>query len=235
MPTLRLLYTKSGYMKFLGHLELMKCFERTFRLHQWPLKFSEGFNPHPKMTFASPLSVGYESQYEVMEVELKNEWAISELKKINFPEGIEIKEARYVSHKTSLMGSVAYSEYLIKMEYDDKPIFASNIRDLLDSFVGQDEINYEKKSKRGKVRHINAKEQMLKCSHVFSDNQEIIIRATLQTSSQGNLKPELLARLFAQYLGNEEQLTGIRVERLMLFYQDEKTQEISPLFDMLDD
>ena len=128
MMTLRIKYTKEKYMKFLGHLELMKLFERIFRLHRYPLKFSEGFNPRPKMTFASPLSVGYASKGEVMEVVLDAFMPIERVLNTKFPDGIKVLDATYVETKKSLMGSIHHSEYLIKVE------LRQNIPEILTQF-----------------------------------------------------------------------------------------------------
>ena len=110
MITLRIVYTKEGYMAFLGHLELMKLFERVFRFNKVPLKFSEGFNPIPRMTFAAPLSVGYSSKYEVMEVLLEKEMPIEQVKTMQFPDGIKVVDASYVQSKKSLMAALSHAE-----------------------------------------------------------------------------------------------------------------------------
>jgi len=64
-------YTKEDRLKFISHLELIRVIERALRRGNIPLKFSEGFNPHPKISFAAPLSVGVSSQGEYMTVEVE--------------------------------------------------------------------------------------------------------------------------------------------------------------------
>lgn len=79
----------------------MKLFERIFRFNKLPLKYSEGFSPIPKMTFASPLSVGYSSKCEIMEVILDKEVPLEHIKNLKFPDGISILDANYVQSKVA--------------------------------------------------------------------------------------------------------------------------------------
>jgi len=215
--TLRIKYTKEKYMKFLGHLELLKLFERIFRLHQYPLKFSEGFNPRPKMTFASPLSVGYASKGEVMEVVLDEMMPLENVMNTKFPDGIEVLDAIYVDTKKSLMASIHHSEYLIKVELNQN---VSEIAMQFEHFINQENIWYKKKSKKGTIRDIDAKPQLISSKMIYSEENEFVIRCQLQTSSQGNLNPETLIQCFLEYLQLDGQAEAILVERLAMFTDD---------------
>lgn len=224
MVTLRIKYTKENYMKFLGHLELMKLFERVFRRHKYPLKFSEGFNPHPKMTFASPLSVGYSSKCEIMEVALTRELTIEEVKRTVFPDGIKILDALYVDTKKSLMGSIDASEYFINVATDQVP---ETVEDSLGQFLSQDHIFYEKLNKKGKAREVDAKSQINSASIIYKDAKEFTLRCDLQTNSQGNLNPELFVKLFFEFMGKQEDQFSVEVERINMFDENH-----NPLFMM---
>jgi radical SAM-linked protein len=65
----RLHYTKRGKVRFLGHRDVARNLERAFRITQLPLVFSEGFNPHPKISFGLALTTGFESEAEYVDVE----------------------------------------------------------------------------------------------------------------------------------------------------------------------
>lgn len=225
MVTLRIRYTKTQYMKYLGHLELMKLFERVFRRHQYPLKFSEGFNPHPKMTFASPLSVGYATKGDLMEVILTEEMPIEKVLATTFPDGIEILDAKYIESKTSLMAGIDSSEYLINVELQT-PI--SDLEGQFEHFLSQDAINYEKKNKRGQMRIIDAKAQIYKAKIIYEENGEFTLRCTLKTSSQGNLNPETFVKAFLKFCRQPDESALILVERLAMFDAAHK-----PLFDLI--
>lgn len=218
MVTLRIVYKKQKYMRFLSHLELMKLFERVFRLNKLPLKFSEGFNPHPKMTFASPLSVGFSSQYEIMEVQLNEKMDLDRILAMKFPDGIEAIKAAYVETKTSLMASIGFSEYFLKVELEEESNIAS-IKERVDAFLNQSEILYEKKTKKGTLKSVNALEQCKGLMLAHQNENEIILRAILASSSEGSLNPVLLAKLFLDFLGVNGE---IEVERIKMLDKDLK-------------
>jgi radical SAM-linked protein len=67
---LRLGYAKLGKVRFISHRDVARAFERAFRVGEWPLAFTEGFSPHPKVSFGLALSTGYESDTEYLDVEL---------------------------------------------------------------------------------------------------------------------------------------------------------------------
>jgi radical SAM-linked protein len=211
-------------MKFLGHLELMKLFERVFRRHKYPLKFSEGFNPHPKMTFASPLSVGYATKGDLMEVILTEMMPIETVLQTAFPEGIQIIEAKYVDSKTALMAGIDSSEYLLNVELK---VAISDLAEQFEHFLTQETILYEKKNKRGQVRSVDAKPQIYSAKLIFEEDGEFTIRCLLKTSSQGNLNPEVFVKTFLKFCRQPEETAVILVERLAMFDEAKK-----PLYDL---
>jgi len=76
---------------FLSHLDLMRLMERAFRRANLPLAFSEGFNPHPRVSFASALAVGVTSEGEYLDVQLRENIPIQEVQKrlnMALPSGI---------------------------------------------------------------------------------------------------------------------------------------------------
>ena len=66
----RIKFSKNGPLKFIGHLDVMRYFQKAIRRSSIPIAYSEGFNPHQIMSFASPLSVGHTSQGEYMDIEV---------------------------------------------------------------------------------------------------------------------------------------------------------------------
>lgn len=231
MITLRILYTKEKYMCFLGHLEVMKLFERIFRFNNLPLKYSEGFSPIPKMTFASPLSVGYSSTCEIMEVVLDREIPLEQVKNIRFPDGIRILDAAYVNSKKSLMASLSHAEYLIKIEFDGK-IEQLPIDEWIENFLSTPEVNYEKKAKNGKMRTLNIIEFIHALKLIYKGENELIVRATLQSGSIGSLNPETLIRVMHTHFKMQQGISNIRVEKLGLFYNVDGA--LKPLFHLQD-
>lgn len=67
----RVRFSKTGSSRFLGHLDVMRYFQKAFRRAELPLAFSEGYHPHPLLSFAQPLSLSYTSNGEYFDMELK--------------------------------------------------------------------------------------------------------------------------------------------------------------------
>lgn len=220
METLRIMYTKTGYLRFLGHLELMKLFERVFRLNHLPLKFSEGFNPIPKLTFAAPLSVGLSTEGDVMEVQLTEAVPLLDVMKIQFPEGIEIKAARFVDAGPSLMSKVAFSKYRLTFSFEEaKEMTALNPKHRLGELLGAETLLYNKKTKRGGEKSINMLEQIRGVDWVSQSEGSFCIEATLQTGSQGSLNPQMFIDAFFE---NSIQPTSVEILRTALLYEGDE-------------
>ncbi len=86
-------FTKSGTQVFLGHLDIMRLFEKALQRSRLKIRFTEGFNPKPRLEFAHPLSLGIESEGEIAAVETDHEYLPEEfMKRLNnaLPEGISI-------------------------------------------------------------------------------------------------------------------------------------------------
>ena len=200
-------------MAFLGHLELMKLFERIFRFNKLPLSYSGGFSPIPKMTFASPLSVGYSSQCEIMEVQLDCEVSIESVLTMKFPDGIKAIDAKYVETKKSLMASLSHSEFLIKVEFK-QPIAQLPIDEWIVNFLQAGEVTFEKKAKNGNMRTLNVLEYIESLKLVYKMENDIILRAVLQTGSQGSLNPEKLVEVMVKYFQMTQEVETIRIEQI---------------------
>ena len=80
----RIRFEKTGIMRYVGHLDLMRFFQKAVKRSNLPIRYSEGFNPHQIMSFASPLGVGLTSEGEYMDIDLKEQVdAASALKALN--------------------------------------------------------------------------------------------------------------------------------------------------------
>lgn len=92
----RILFKKEGRAKYISHLDIMRTMQRVFIRAGVKIKHTEGYNPHPYMAFALPLSVGTESDCELMDFTLVSGAKLEELPELlteNAPEGITVLEA----------------------------------------------------------------------------------------------------------------------------------------------
>ena len=141
-------FTKSGLSRFLSHKDLMRHFETLFRIGNINLLMSEGFNPHPRFQFSSALSLGIESECEILEFLTAEEYSVEDLEsrlKISTTSqlgrknhaDLKIKRIRRCTNakKVSLFNNLAMTQYLLP--YDTS----------FESKVSQDIQNFEKMEK----------------------------------------------------------------------------------------
>lgn len=92
-------FSKKGFLKYISHLDLMRLFMRALRRAQLPIKITQGFNPHPKLSIKRALKLGLESDNEEGAIVLRELIAPEDFKERlqrQLPQGINIKEV-YVS------------------------------------------------------------------------------------------------------------------------------------------
>ena len=132
----RFVFEKTGRLKFISHLDLLRTMQRVFARAEMPIEYSQGFNPHPQMTFALPLSVGMESVCEILDVRLTRPIDCeAEKEKINatMPECLKLHEIYLPERKAS---EVRFAEYVIALSYGSDSERANEIlQTLFDSPV----------------------------------------------------------------------------------------------------
>lgn len=220
-------FTKLGYLKFISHLDLVDLFQRTLFQNKVDVKFSEGFNPHPRMSIAYPLPLGIESNSEYMEIYLNSEVDLDDfVNKMNerLPIGIKIVEAKYdddesISNKVK---SVVYAFKLLNTFYDkNKDI---DLARELDKINDMDDVEIERKRKKGKKRIFvkeNAKDYLNRLE--FKDDA---IYAYIKMSENGSLKPALIFDILNKYTDIVMDELDIDLERIGLYQDEEGLKEI---------
>ena len=147
MDKLRLRFSKTGRAVYISHLDLMHTMQRAFSRAGYALKYSEGFNPHPQISIALPLSVGAASRCELMDFKLREDADLAQLPgrlTAVMPEGIKILEAYEPERKTA---ALKWLQVEGVFEYDARDPAA--MAEALRAFYEQDSIVITKKTKRG--------------------------------------------------------------------------------------
>jgi radical SAM-linked protein len=202
-------FTKEEIIKYTSHLDMVRMFKRAFQRSGIRLVFSAGFNPHPKMTIAQPLSLGYTSVGEWIEFETVNEIAPDEVKTILagvLPPGIKILEISEMQPEEKSLASRCYAaEYTIAMCLDHAVPENKNLRDRLEGnlhaedFLSQMNIIVQKKS----MKHKNYVEvdikPMIHYINICMVDNNMFISTELAAGSNLNLSPELLIQAFMAY------------------------------------
>lgn len=231
---IRVRFTKTGYLKYLSHLDLVRLFIRAFSRANIPIKFSEGFNPHPKFSIGNPLPLGTESLSEYMDVELTEYMDPKEfIQKLNpiLPKDIQIIKAQEDSSKASLSSIIKWSEYEIRLivEDDDR---RNSFQNRLDEWKELESIEIWKKRKKGKKR-VEAQVDILPLigKIVYKEIDEdsfIILECLLKSGESGNLKPIELIKALDGVLGLGIDLDLVIIKRLEVF-SEEDGKMVKPL------
>ena len=154
----RMSFEKTGMAKFISHLDTVRCITRAMKRANVPIWFTEGFNPHAFLTFAMPLSLGFESLCETVDFRLMEEVDLEELvTRLNnaLPVDITVKEI-YV-YETS-PNDIRWAEYKIIFNNPDNALLETAEKKLLSN-----EIIVEKKAKQGRKKvnkEVNIKEHI---------------------------------------------------------------------------
>ena len=190
---LRLRFGKTGRAVYISHLDLMHTMQRAFSRAGYELKYSEGFNPHPQISIALPLSVGAESVCEIMDFRLRQEADPKEIPArltAVMPEGIEVSECY---EQTRKVAELKYLEIEGVFEYDDRD--AAQMAGKLREFFAADEIVITKKTKRG-MGESDIKSAIRSIEFLPMDGQ-VRIKAVI-SAQEPTLNPELLADALRQ-------------------------------------
>ncbi len=219
----RIKFRKFGAMKFIGHLDIMRFFQKVMRRADIPIAFTGGFSPHMIMSFANPLGVGVTSDGEYFDIELAEEIdmneAIKRMSKV-VVEGIEVVNMVPISDekKRTGMSIVAAADYLSTVKYD---AFPSGWKEKAEGFMAQPEINITKKTKKSE-KDVNIKPMIYKFE-VRGDS----VYMQVATGSVENLKPELVMQAFARYLGLDEENISFTHHRLEVYADEGNKQFVS--------
>lgn len=194
---LRVKFSKHGSLKFIGHLDVMRFFQKAIRRSGIDIAYTTGFSPHQVMTFAAPLGVGLESNGEYMDIEVNSitsiEDVIDALNK-QMVEGIEVLDVTILPDNAgNAMASVVAATYSIRFRESYKPDFS--YQTALNEFISKDEIIVTKKTKKSEST-FDIKPFIYDC-HIEEDGTTISM--TVDASSSGNIKPSLvISALYAE-------------------------------------
>ncbi|MBQ6362175.1 MAG: DUF2344 domain-containing protein [Lachnospiraceae bacterium] len=192
---IRIRFSKTGILRFIGHLDLMRTFQKAAARADLPLRFSEGFHPHPLMSFASPLSVGETSCGEYMDTELTASMAGTEiLDRLNaaLPEEIRCLSIRQLPDEekkknNNAMAIFGRADYAVRIRppYDEL-LSASDPAAMISAYLAQPARNIIKKTKRSES-NVDILPYIYELS--FSDGT---FTMQLNAGSKVNLKPEVV-------------------------------------------
>lgn len=199
MKNARIWFEKCDECKYISHLDLNRVMMRAIQKSKLPVWYTEGFNIHPYITFALPLSLGFIGVREPMDCRIEDDnfdlKTIPEILNSCLPNGIKVISANEPKYKA---GDIYSAEYKISLssEYISNEELYSSFTELLN----KDEILIEKKTKKG-VKTVNLKEQILSFDISIADNVQITL--VLPCGSTNNVNPNLLIKAYENATQNE--------------------------------
>ena len=198
---LRIKFSKHGPIVFIGHLDMMRYFQKAMRRAEVDISYSGGFSPHQIMSFAAPLGVGLASNGEYMDIGVDSLTSASQVKEaLNavMVEGVRIESVKLLPENvTNAMASVAAAKYTIsfRREYMPSVDFFSQI----DDYLAQKEILVTKETKKSE-KVIDLKPHIYEFSFRKEDST---ISLMVDASSSGNIKPAFVLQDYYHFCNKE--------------------------------
>lgn len=208
LKNVRVFYKKKSRLRFVSHLDMNRFMPRLLRKTDIPVWYTEGFNSHVYVNFALPLSLGFESDYEVMDFKITDDDysmqnILNELKAV-CPEYIEILNVAEPVYKS---GKIAFAEFKIE--------FNGNISEKLNEFLNLKSITVLKKNKKGIEKEIELKDKISEFK-IF-ENENTVLKIILSAGTD-NINPELLIAAFKNF--NTDELPYYKITRTMLYIEN---------------
>ena len=217
----RIKFSKAGAMKFIGHLDVMRYFQKAFRRSEVKIEYSKGFSPHQLISFAAPLGVGLTSDSEYLDIVVTDSGSSKEMvDQINkvMTEGFHVLSFKKLDEDSkNAMSIVAAADYLVSLK--DGYELVEDFQKKFTRFLNQDSITILKKTKKSEVlmdikpfiyyfsfdkadfnKQVNRKENT-NASVADTYENGITLYLRLSTGSVTNIKPELVMEAFCQYAG----------------------------------
>ncbi|MBS7297908.1 MAG: TIGR03936 family radical SAM-associated protein [Eubacteriales bacterium] len=210
-------YSRGDRVKYISHLDFVRMFHRAVRRSGLDFMFSQGFNPHPIMTVAVPLSVGVTADGEYMNVGFETTLNENELMSILngvLPSGFDVKTVKKTEGKEYDFNLIERAEYILDIECDNP-----NSIDV-DSLMSNTEISVLKKTKSGE-KETDIKPLIHSLERIEPESGNIGIRAILAAGNMATLKPETLVDAINKYQPDGK-ITFFAAHRKALLTKDNK-------------
>lgn len=235
---IRIKFQKSGVMKFIGHLDMMRYFQKAMRRADIDIAYSEGFSPHQIMSFAAPLGVGITSDGEYLDIEvhetLSSEEEVAALNRV-MVEGVSVVSYRKLPDQAkTAMSIVAAADYeVFYKDEKDCSFTLSELQDQAHQFYDEaKEILVTKQTK--KSEKIMDLKQLVYDFRVKEREGVPAYFIRVSTGSVDNVKPELFLEAFYQFLGKEYPESKLQIHRLEVYAKNSDDTFVS-LEDMGED
>lgn len=216
-------FGKQPRLRFISHLDMQRFFQRALNRTGLPIAYTQGFNPHPVLSFGSALALGWTSEYEIIDIKLAvpmGRKRTEEAMRQALPEDLPVIEVKLVDDRhPAPMAQVKMADYRVTLEGEN----TGAILDQIPAFMAKECVMELKKTKSGE-KEINIRPLVIS-AEAFENGFNVRLMLTEKES----LKPELLIKALAKMAGTD--LPEARVHRLLLLGEDADGQ-LKPLMEL---
>lgn len=194
--TYRLRYEKTEPVRYISHLDFIRVLNRTIRRSGLPVTYTEGFNPHPVMMVAMPISVGTTSEDEYIDIDFDESVEEREvLERFNaaFGGGIVVTAVKCVGEGDISLKKLDEAHYCVEVEL--KAPFVPDIG----AFLSRDSIIVSKKSKSS-VKDVDIKKDIKMLAVSAKEGKYLTLAMALPAGNEYNVKPELVVEAMEKYI-----------------------------------
>lgn len=207
---LRIKFSKKGPLRFIGHLDIMRYFQKAIRRSNIDIAYSTGFSPHQIMSFAAPLGVGVESEGEYFDIEANSVTTAEDMiTRLNaeMAEGMVITGMRILpDNAKNAMASLKAASYRLNWKNNYSPDY--NLSEAVSEFLSREEVLYTKQTAKSVIER-NLKEAVYELKAL----DERTIYMLVDASSAGNVKPGAVVECLAGFYGKTYDSNAIQVTR----------------------
>ena len=210
-------------LRFISNLDLQRFFQRALNRTGLPIAWTQGFNPHPILSFGSALALGWTSEYEILDVKLSAPMGrrrTEDAMRAALPVDLPVLEVRMVDDRhPAPMAMVRASDYEITLSGET----AAATLDAAEEFLRRESVMAVRKTKSGE-REVDIRPMAL-----LLEREGDVLSARLMLTEKDTLKPDLLVRALAEIAGSE--VPEMRIHRRCLLGEDE-SGALKPLMEL---
>ena len=216
-------FGKQPRLRYISHLDLQRFFQRALNRTGLPIAWTQGFNPHPILSFGSALALGWTSEYEILDVKLSAPMGrrrTEDAMRAALPVDLPVLEVRMVDDRhPAPMAMVRASDYEITLSGET----AAATLDAAEEFLRRESVMAVRKTKSGE-REVDIRPMAL-----LLEREGDVLSARLMLTEKDTLKPDLLVRALAEIAGAE--VPEMRIHRRCLLGEDE-SGALKPLMEL---
>lgn len=216
-------FGKQPRLRFISHLDMQRFFQRALNRTGLPIAYTQGFNPHPVLSFGSALALGWTSEYEIIDIKLAvpmGRKRTEEAMRQALPEDLPVIEVKLVDDKhPAPMAQVKMADYRVIIEGED----ADKIVNQIPAFMEKETVLEMKKTKSGE------KETNIRPLVISAETFEGGFNVRVMLTEKESLKPNLMIKALADMAGVE--VPEAKIHRLLLLGEDKEGQ-LKPLMEL---